>query len=428
MPNEVKLPDVGEGLTEAEIVKWKVKKGDKIKEHETLCEIETDKAIVEIPSPFSGTILELRHKEGDTVKVGEALALIGKENEKIQEIKPEIIKPKKNAIEKETKTASISERKTSVVGSIPETVEELTSQSKEISEILATPATRRLARELQIDITKIKGTGKDGRITEEDTRKISQAKEVPQLEKEKVIRVIKKYDVYGYVDRVPLKGIRKATSGRMMQAIKNQALVTTMDEVDVTELSIIREKERLIAEKKKIKLTFLPFIIKAIVAGLKELPIFASELDQEHEEIIVKKYYNIGIAVATDDGLVVPVLKGADQKSILHIAQEIQQLAEKARSRKIDLADLKGSSFSITNYGSIGGIFGNPIPNYPDSAILGIGKIQEKPIVRNNKIEIRKILPLSFTFDHRVTDGAQAAEFMNIIKQHLEDPGLLLVE
>ena len=237
------------------------------------------------------------------------------------------------------------------------------------------------------------------------------------------ITIAKKYDMWGYVDHVPLKGMRKAIKEHMEQ----QALipmVTHMDEADVTVLAGIREKEK--HKVKDIKVTFLPFVLKAVIGGLKEYPVLNASLGEG--EIIIKKYYNIGIAVATEDGLIVPVVKGADKKSMLDIAKEIHDLAEQARKRTIDLQDVKGGTFSITNVGSIGGIFSTPIINGDEAAILALGKIYEKPIVVNGTVKVQKILPLSLTFDHRILDGAVAALFVNKVKEYLEDPDRLLLE
>jgi pyruvate dehydrogenase E2 component (dihydrolipoamide acetyltransferase) len=201
-----------------------------------------------------------------------------------------------------------------------------------------------------------------------------------------------------------------------------------MDEADVTELWKIKEKEKKTAEKMSTKLTILPFIIKAVVAGLKEHPYLNASLDDENEEIVLKKYFNIGVATDTPEGLMVPVVKNAGDKSILHLAEELLQLSEKARNRKIDLADLKGGTFTITNYGAVGGMYGTPIINHPEVAILGVGRMKEMPVVRDGKVEIRKILFISLSFDHRVVDGAEAARFLNTVIARLEDPDLILLE
>ena len=201
-----------------------------------------------------------------------------------------------------------------------------------------------------------------------------------------------------------------------------------MDEADISEIFSIKEKEEKALEENGVKLTYLPFIIKAVIIALKEHPFLNSTLDEKKNEIILKKYYNIGFGVDTKDGLIVPVIKDADKKNIIHLAEEIKNLAEKARSRAIDIGDLKGGTFSITNIGAFGGIFATPITNFPEAAILATGSILEKPAVINSEIKVRKILPLSLTFDHRIMDGGMAARFTNSIVKHLEDPGLLLLE
>ncbi|TAL48516.1 2-oxo acid dehydrogenase subunit E2 [archaeon] len=397
MATEFKFPDVGEGITEGEIVKWLVKEGDTIKEHDTIAEVETDKAIVEMPSPVSGKVLKLNYKEGATVKVGEVLAVIGNEGEPV-------VKP------------------AGAVGYLEEASEVTQTKAAQpvesSSQVLATPAVRRMARDAGVDISKVTGTGEAGRVTEGDLK----ATKAPE------VKIAKKYDMYGYVERVALRGIRKATAARVSDAVNHQALVTSMDEVDVTELVRIREKEKVEAEKKGAHLTYLPFIIKAVVEGLKEFPHLNSELNEEGQEIILKKYYNIGIAVDTPEGLMVPVVKGANQKSMLDIAKEIENFADKAQKREIDLGDLKGGTFTITNIGVLGGTFFTPIPNYPETAILGTGMIHDKAVVVDGEVVVKKVMPLSLTFDHRVLDGAMAQRFLNTVMTHLNDPASILVE
>jgi pyruvate dehydrogenase E2 component (dihydrolipoamide acetyltransferase) len=416
MAYEFKFPDIGEGLTEGEIVRWLVKEGDEIKEGQPLVEVETDKALAEIPSPRTGVILKILVKEKEIVKVGQVIVVFGEKGESLA-----LPTPKPSV---------------GVVGELEEAPEEVTapqiraepSKSVFVSEhVQATPAVRALARELGVDIHKVQGTGPEGRVLEKDVRQFVEAKEKP-VEAEKKVTKVKKYDLYGYVDRIPLRGVRRSIAKAMVKSKYTAPHVTAMDEADVTELWKIREKEKKAAEKKGIKLTLLPFIIKAVVAGLKEHPYVNATLDDENEEIILKKYYNIGMATDTSEGLMVPVVKGASEKPILQMAEELARLAEKARNRTIDLADLKGGTFTITNYGAFGGIYGTPIINHPEVAILGIGKIQEKPMVRNGKAVVRKILPLSLSFDHRVVDGAEAARFLNTIISHLEDPDLILLE
>jgi len=416
MPYEFKFPDIGEGLTEGEIVKWLVKEGDAIKEGQPLVEVETDKALAEIPSPRTGVVLKILGKEKEIVKVGQVIVVIGEKGEAV------------------TAPPSSRPKSVGVVGELEEAPEEAPAVPAKpavekpalVSEhALATPAVRALAKELGVDVNKVAGTGPEGRVLEKDVR---QAVEAKPAEPEKKPAKVKKYDFYGYVDRIPLRGVRRSIAKAMVKSKYTAPHVTTMDEADVTDLWALRSKEKEKAEKRGIKLTILPFIIKAVIAGLVEHPYLNATLDDESEEVILKKYYNIGVAMDTPEGLMVPVVKNAKDKSIFQLAEELTQLAEKARNRTIDLADLKGGSFTISNYGAVGGLQGTPIINHPEVAILGVGKIKELPVVRDGKIEIRKIIFLSLSFDHRVVDGAEAVRFLNTVIERLEDPNLVLLE
>jgi pyruvate dehydrogenase E2 component (dihydrolipoamide acetyltransferase) len=417
MPFEFKFPDIGEGLTEGEIVRWLVKEGDEVKEGQPLVEVETDKALAEIPSPRTGVILKILAKEKEIVKVGQVIVVFGEKGEALGAPPP---RPKS----------------VGVVGELEEAPEEVPAAAVKVEPVkaplvsehaLATPAVRALAKELGVDINKVKGTGPEGRVLEKDIRQFEESKEKP-AEPEKKIAKVKKYDLYGYVERIPLRGVRRSIAKAMVRSKYTAPHVTAMDEADVTMLWKIREKEKKAAEKKGIKLTILPFIIKAVIAGLSEHPYLNASLDDENEEIIFKKYFNIGVATDTPEGLMVPVVKNAKDKSILQIADELTKLVEKARNRTIDLADLKGGTFTISNYGALGGIYATPIINYPEVAILGVGKIKDTPVVRNGKLVVRKILSLSLSFDHRVVDGGEGARFLNTIITRLEDPDLILLE
>lgn len=417
MPYEFKFPDIGEGLTEGEIVRWLVKEGDEIKEGQPLVEVETDKALAEIPSPRTGVILKLLAKEKEIVKVGQVIVIFGEKGESLAAPPP---KPKSVGVVGELEEAPPEAPAAPIR---PEPVRPALVSPH----AMAAPAVRALAKELGVDIDKVKGTGPQGRVLEKDVRQAAEAKEKPVEELKKPAKV-RKYDLYGYVDRIPLRGVRRSIAKAMVKSKYTAPHVTTMDEADVTELWKIREKEKKVAEQKGIKLTILPFIIKAVIAGLVEHPYLNATLDDENEEIILKKYYNIGMATDTPEGLMVPVVKNAKDKSILQLAEELTQLAEKARNRTIDLADLKGGTFTITNYGALGGIYGTPIINHPEVAILGTGKIRDMAVVRDGKTEIRKILFLALSFDHRVVDGAEAARFLNTVIARLEDPDLILLE
>jgi pyruvate dehydrogenase E2 component (dihydrolipoamide acetyltransferase) len=418
MAFEFKFPDIGEGLTEGEIVRWLVKEGDEIKEGQPLVEVETDKALAEIPSPRTGVILKIMAKEKEIVKVGQIIVVIGEKGEALAAAPP----PRPKSV--------------GVVGELEEAPEEVPVTPARVEaakpalvgeHVLAAPAVRALAKELGVDIDQVKGTGPEGRVLEKDVRQAMEVKAKP-AEEVKEVKKVKKYDLYGYVDRIPLRGIRRSIAKAMVKSKYTAPHVTAMDEADVTDLWKIREKEKKAAEKKGIRLTILPFIIKAVIAGLSEHPYLNASLDEENEEIILKKYFNIGLATDTPEGLMVPVVKNAKDKSILELAQELTQLAEKARNRTVDLADLKGGTFTVTNYGAVRGIYGTPIINYPEVAILGIGRMKETPVAKNGKIIVRKMLPLALSFDHRVVDGAEAARFLDTVITHLEDPDLILLE
>ena len=419
MAFEFKLPDLGEGITEGEVVKWRVKPGDSVEEHQVVLEIETDKAIVEVPSPKKGVVAALNKAEGDTVKVGETLLTI--ETQGGAEAQGAAAQAPKEAPKEPARAKSVS-----VVGTLPEE-----------EGVLASPKARAVAKKLGVDLSMVTGTGHGGTITEADVieagggaakkeaPKEAPSKEAPSKEapKERPLQ-----DKYGDLERVPIKGVRKSITKNLLAAQKNAAFVTGMDDADVTELWTLRERERKAAKDKGIHLTFLPFFMKAVQHALASHPMLNASVDEQAEEIVVKKYINIGVAVDTPDGLMVSVVKNVNKKTILELAAELQELGKKAVDRKITLDELKGSTFTISNYGSYGGTYATPIINYPDVAILGTGKIMEKPWVKDGQIVVRKILPLSLTFDHRVIDGSQAALFLTRIIRYLEDPALIFIE
>jgi len=269
----------------------------------------------------------------------------------------------------------------------------------------------------------VKGTGPEGRVVENDVRGAVAVTEEPPAPK-----VQPKFDLYGWVERRPLRGVRRAVAKHMMEAQSKAALVTTQDTADVTELVALREKVKdHVLQSKGVKLTYLPFIMKAVIAALQRNPVLNSSMDEETGEIVIKKYYNLGVAVATEEGLMVPVVKAADQKDIVALAAELKTLSDAAHERKVDLADLKGGTFSITNYGVFGGTFATPIPNHPEAAILGTGRIYDAPLVLDGEVRPRKVLDLSLTFAHRIMDGAEAARFLTDLRRFLESPELLLL-
>jgi pyruvate dehydrogenase E2 component (dihydrolipoamide acetyltransferase) len=426
MAYDFKLPDLGEGIHEGEIKKWLVKVGDTLKEHQPIAEVETDKAVVDLPSPKSGKVLAIHYKEGDTVKVGDVVITIGDEGETAS--KP-AAQPTRLSVPPARK---IAKGATGAVGELEEAPDEDETPApqpvpkSDVTIVSALPAVRKLATELGVDVTRVHGTGPGGRITEADVRNASgRAPPAAAIEK-KAPRIT--FEDYGRVLRIPLKGLRRTISENLTRAFQTTVPVTHMDEIDVTELWAIRQKRKKIAEDKGYPLTFLPFVAKACVIALKEHPYVNSSLDDASGDIVVKQYFNIGFAVDTTDGLIVPVIKGCDQKSILDIAKDLYARAEETRNREIKLDNLKGGTFTITNIGTIGGTHATPIINHPECAILALGAIQDKVVVREGKAVIRKILPVSLTFDHRIIDGAEAARFVNDVKKHIEDPSLMLLE
>ncbi len=421
MAFEFKLPDIGEGVHEGEVVRWLVKEGDRVEEFQPMVEVMTDKATVEIPVPKSGVILKLMAKEGEVVKVGSVLVLIGEPGEVARAAGPP------------SQTPEAKEKVATVEGAVrtapprpqPSTAAVATRPSQRV---LATPATRKLARELGVDLNLVPGpgSGPGGRITDQDVRAFAESLKAgavtmpaagprPQISPDQ------------REERLPLRGIRKRIAERMHQSKTTAAHFTYVDEVDMTELVKLREEAKALSERKGIKLTYLPFIIKALVNALKQYPTLNASIDDARGEIVIKHYYNIGIATATDEGLIVPVIKDADKKSILELAADIERLANKARDGKIALEELQGGTFTITSLGPLGGLFATPIINYPESAILGVHEIKKKPVVRDDQIVIRDIMLLSLSFDHRLIDGHVGAMFAKELIKYLEDPKLLLM-
>jgi len=416
MVYEFRLPDIGEGVAEGEVVKWLVKKGDEVKENQPLVEIMTDKVNVEIPSPKQGIIQKLMAKEGEIVKVGQVLLAIEEKGGQPTGSAPE----RTPAATKPTSSTSAETHTPARPQEIPLTTGPQTSRKAD--EVLATPATRKLARDLGVDLSVVQGTGRGGRITDEDVQRFK------QLGRALAAVTVTTSGPRGVEERVPLRGIRRKVAEHMLKSKNATAQVTHVDEVDMTEIAHLRERAKAAAEKRGVKLTYLPFVIKALIPALKQYPYLNSSLDDEKEEIVLKKYYNIGIATDTESGLVVPVIKDAERKSITQLATEIATLSEKAHTGQLALNEVQGSTFTITNVGGIGGVFATPIINYPEVAILGLHKITKRPVVEDNQITIRDMTYLSLSFDHRVMDGAMAARFVNAIKQYLEDPKLLLLE
>ena len=429
----IKIPDIGEGITEGTLTKWLVQEGDNVKEGQDLAEIETDKMTTNLPSAASGKVHKLHVPEYGTLEVGKVFITIDDGSSATTDDNTDS-KPAKPEAVSETGPNDKVEEEAGVVGELISSQDELppsdegnvvvqkTAQKKKA---LATPVARKMAKDLNVDIQEIEGSGPGGRVMKEDIQKYADSlKETAQTPvastTEKPIRPT------DGERREPVTRIRKTIIEKMTQSYQKLVHTTTIEEVEVSDLVAFRQKMKTVVGD-DVKLTYLPFIMKAIVLALKEFPIINSSYDEDTAEIVYKSNYNIGIATDTDRGLVVPVLFDVDRKSIIEIAHGIEELAQVARDNKLTLDILRGGTFSITNYGAIGGSFGTPIINYPESAILGIGRIQEKPVVKEGEIVIGHTLPLSLSFDHRIIDGATGVRFMKLIEEALSDPELLLL-
>jgi 2-oxoglutarate dehydrogenase complex dihydrolipoamide succinyltransferase (E2) component len=405
---EFKLPDLGEGITEGEVLKWMAKEGDQIKEDQPLVEVMTDKVNVQIPSPRSGKVAKILVKEGDIAKVGQTIIVID-----------------------DGTTGAGPSAPGPAVPSVPQAQPAAAPSAQPAAPgqgVLAAPATRRLARELGVEIGMVRGSGPQGRITDDDVKRFASASR-PATSTVAVHAPQAVVSSGGAKEElVPLRGVRKTISDRMLRSLQTTAQVTHVDEADMTELVLLREAFKGSAEKRGVRLTYLPFIIKALVPALKEFPYVNSSLDEQNGNIILKKYYNIGIATDTEQGLVVPVVKDVDAKDIFELAGEIEKLADKARRGQLSLDDVHGGTFTITNVGAIGGLFATPIVNVPEVAILGLHKITKRPVVRDGKVEVRDTTYLSLSFDHRVVDGAYAARFTTRVVETIQDTKKLLSE
>ncbi|MFD1929021.1 dihydrolipoamide acetyltransferase family protein [Sporosarcina siberiensis] len=454
MAYEFRLPDIGEGIHEGEIVKWFVAKGDKINEDDTLLEIQNDKAVVEIPSPVTGTVLEIVVSEGTVSVVGDVLIRLdapGYESMHPNEEEAEATEETESGVQGAAEAGQPIEQeeapKDDAANEDKNTAVKPDEKSTEVDtdrRIIAMPSVRKHARDNDVDIKLVAGSGKNGRVLKEDITSYmdggqSSEEEVDtqenvsaQTKDEQKDKKVSSEPVYLEGDfpetREKMTSIRKVIAKAMVNSKHTAPHVTLLDEVDVTELVAHRNKFKGIAAEKEIKLTYLPYVVKALVSTLKEFPELNTSFDDETEEVIQKHYYNIGIAADTDRGLLVPVVKHADRKSMFAISEEISSLAVKARDGKLSLAEMSGATCSITNIGSAGGQWFTPIINHPEVAILGIGRISEKPIVKNGEIVAAPMLALSLVFDHRMIDGATAQHALNHIKRLLSNPELLLME
>lgn len=416
MAYEFRLPDIGEGMVEGEILKWYVQVGDAIEEDQPMVEVMTDKATVVIPSPRKGIVLERHGNEGDIVKVGSILVVIGEESETQEQ--PPSTERAESAPRQEPPTAKFPSVK----------------QETPVGKVLATPAVRRLAREKGVDLRLVPGSGPSGRVTREDIENfiaVGRKPEVPPTpsvsEAPLQAPSVPSHEVPEAEERIPIRGLRRLIARKMAQSKSIAAHYTYVEEVDVTELVSFREQMQSIAKERGVHLTYLPFIIKAVVLGLQQYPLLNATLDDDRQEIILKHYYHIGVATQTDEGLSVPVLHNADRLSLLELASEIQRLAQAAREHRLSPEEARGSTFSITSLGKSGGLLATPIINYPEVAILGVHKIEPRAVVHEGAITIRQRMNISLSLDHRVVDGAIGAEFTQFIKTYLETPHRLFL-
>src|SRR5438309_2759876 len=404
MAREFKLPDIGEGVHEGEVVKGFVKEGDAVKENDPVVEVMTDKVTVQIPSTCTGKNLQLRAKEGEVVKVGSTLIVFGEAGEAVP-TRPEAARP----------TAPPPAPARTVAPPAPSPT----------GDILAAPAVRRLAKELNVNLAAIRGSGPQGRLSEDDVRKAAHG---PARTTVVALPPAVAVAPGGSEQRIPIHGLRKRIFEKMAKSNVTAAHFTYVEEVDMTQLVHLRDHLKPTADRKGVKLTFLPFFVKAILAALVEFPTLNASVDDERGEIVVKGYYNIGIATATDEGLTVTVVHDADKKGLWDLAKEIEQLAAAARDKKLSLQEVQGSTFTITSLGKEGGIFATPIINWPEVAILGVHKIEKRPVVRDDQIAIREMMYMSCSFDHRVVDGHVGAAFVQAVRNYLEHPATIFVE
>ncbi len=394
-----KLPDIGEGIAEGEIVKWLVKEGDYVKQFQPIVEVLTAKAKVEIPSPYDGRIVRILAREGDVVPVGAPLLEIEVSGEAVEADVEKVREPIEKNIEmvKEDKVSSSIR-------------------------VRAPPGVRLLARRLGVDLAKVRGSGPNGIITKADVEAYIESLKARES------RVVSEEPREALEERVKIRGIRRFMFKNMAMAKQSIPHAYLIEEVDVTELWRLREKVKEYGLEKGVKITILPFIIKAVIHALKEYPLLNASVDEEKEEIIVKKYYNIGIAVDAGDALVVPNIKDADKKSIIELAREIRELAEKARKGELSLEDVSNGTFTITNIGAIGSIAGMAVINPPEVAILGVHRTFERPVLEGDKLVNKKFMYISISFDHRILEGAYVTRFLVKVKNLLENPYNLLVE
>ncbi len=429
---EFKLPDIGEGVAEGEIVKWLVNAGDAVKEHQAVVEVMTDKATVEIPAPAAGKVLELRAKAGDVVPVGSVIFVL-------ETAGGAVAAPAHSSAHAPAQAAPVA-----APAGVPAlaTVGAAAAPAKRASDerVLAVPSARRVARELGIDLGAVGGSGRNGVVRRADVEAFAKAQSAAPAAKPAAAAPAASAPARPAAapvsfapgereTRIPFRGVRRKISEAMVRSKFTAPHFTVVEEVDVTELVRLRESAKALGAESGVKVTFMPFIMKACALALAKYPMLNGHLDEASQELVRCHYVNLGIAMDTDNGLIVPVVKEVQSKGILQLAQELNELAERTKAGKVKPDDLKGSTFSITNAGNIGGILATPIINFPDIAIMGVHRIVKRPGVvetpQGDKIEVRQYMNFSASVDHRLADGADGARFLVYIKRLLENPGLL---
>lgn len=412
---DFQLPQLGEGVYEADMVRWLVNPGDTIKPGQGLMEVLTDKATMEVPAPFAGTVTELRVQPGTTIKVGDHILSYTAQGAVPEEIPAPA--PPAVVVQREAEPALRLEPARERNG-------RATPSPAMATAVKASPSVRHLARKLGVDLTRVHGSGPGGRVLLDDLHLPSEPAAKPASRAPAAARL----EVGKAGTRVRLAGVRKSIAKHLVESKRIAPHFTYVDECDITELVKLRVSLRESFEKHGVKLTYLPFFVKAAVTALKEVPVANSSLNDESGEIVLHDKYNIGIATATPQGLLVPVVRDADKKDLATIAREIERLSAEARAGKSRLEDLRGGTFTITSIGGIGGLIATPIINHPEVAILGIGKAVRRPVYdASGTIKPAEMIYLSFSFDHRVVDGAVGAVFGNALIQQLQNPARLLL-
>jgi pyruvate dehydrogenase E2 component (dihydrolipoamide acetyltransferase) len=407
------MPDIGEGVVEGEIVAWKVKEGDTVKLDQPLVEVMTDKATVELPSPRAGVITKINYKDGAICPVGKILVVID-DGKGATAATPHAVAEAPTHTKAPTPSSHASTSRQI----------EVVDATEDRARVLATPATRRLARQLGVEIGRVPATGKHGRVTTDDVKKFKEPGPRNGGSAYAPIAIAKGGDE----ERIPLRGIRKRIAETMSRSVHTAAHFTYVEEIDMTELVTVRERAKTRAAERGVKLNYLPFIVKACVSSLKRWPMLNASLDESTQEIVRKKYYNIGIAAQGPQGLAVSVVRDADKRSIFDLSKEIERLGEAVKNGSATRDDLTGSTFTISSLGKLGGVLATPIINFPEVAVVGVHKIEEKPAVRDHQIVIRHLMNLSISVDHRLADGWDGAMFLQDVKTLLEDPTTMFME